>query len=112
MDPTEKVHKSLEVYLRLVENNYEFINLVHLADFSIKRNAVASGFKYVSGNTIKKDSSEKFSHLICPVHTYFSNKKCYDHPMKKLWVAIIPKVNKTSNELEWHFTPDFSPFVD
>ena len=32
--------------------------------------------------------------------------------MKKLWIAVIPKVNKTSKELEWHFTPDYSPFVD
>ena len=117
LDPTRDQTNpgSLEAYLTLSENSYQFVNLAALAKDSTPRGVGARGFGYQSGETPIQagefQDPQVWRHVVCPVGTIHGSGACFTRPIKEAVVAVLATMNEATNELEWTLTPEFTPFI-
>jgi len=115
LDPTRDQGNpgSLEAYLTLAENSYQFINLAALAKDSTPSAVGARGFGYESGETAEYEESgvaQVWRHVVCPVGTVHASGACFTRPIKEAVAAVL--ATTIAGELEWTLTPEFTPFID
>ena len=46
---------------------------------------------------------EKVYHVVCPLHTYFTNNRCYREPVNRVVVSVFPEWRSHERLLYWKF---------